>query len=140
MKIGIDLDGVVIDSETTFRTYEEIFDIDFLKGNNLVNKEEPKFQARYNWTDKQEEEFIKKYFLTVSKESNLINYPKGKLENLDFENGKEIKFWNQVTPISNIRIPMVLYNDIDLKNIKKCNIIFDRTNSGDLLFESIMVD
>ena len=31
MKIGIDLDGVVIDSETTFRTYEEIFDIDFLK-------------------------------------------------------------------------------------------------------------
>ena len=27
MKIGIDLDGVVIDSETTFRTYEEIFDI-----------------------------------------------------------------------------------------------------------------
>ena len=28
MKIGIDLDGVVIDSETTFRTYEEIFDID----------------------------------------------------------------------------------------------------------------
>ena len=76
----------------------------------------------------------------ISKESNLINYPKGKLENLDFENGKEIKFWNQVTPISNIRIPMVLYNDIDLKNIKKCNIIFDRTNSGDLLFESIMVD
>ena len=76
----------------------------------------------------------------ISKESNLINYPKGKLKNLDFENGKEIKFWNQVTPISNIRIPMVLYNDIDLKNIKKCNIIFDRTNSGDLLFESIMVD
>jgi len=25
MRIGIDLDGVVIDSETTFRTYEEIF-------------------------------------------------------------------------------------------------------------------
>ena len=54
MKIGIDLDGVVIDSETTFRTYEEIFDIDVLKGNNLINKEEPKFQARYNWTSEQE--------------------------------------------------------------------------------------
>ena len=39
----------------------------------MVNKEEPKFQARYNWTDKQEEEFIKKYFLTVSKESNLMS-------------------------------------------------------------------
>jgi len=73
MKIGIDLDGVVIDSETTFRTYEEIFDIDVLKGNNLVNKEEPKFQARYNWTEEQEKEFIEKYFLTVSKESNLMS-------------------------------------------------------------------
>ena len=73
MRIGIDLDGVVIDSETTFRTYEEIFDIDVLKGNNLVNKEEPKFQARYNWTEEQEKEFIEKYFLTVSKESNLMS-------------------------------------------------------------------
>ena len=73
MKIGIDLDGVVIDSETTFRTYEEIFDIDILKGNNLVNKEEPKFQARYNWTDEQKQEFIDKYFLKISKESNLMS-------------------------------------------------------------------
>lgn len=73
MKIGIDLDGVVIDSETTFRTYEEIFDIDVLNGNNLINKEEPKFQARYNWTSEQEKEFIEKYFMKVSKESNLMS-------------------------------------------------------------------
>ena len=73
MKIGIDLDGVVIDSETTFRTYAEIFDIDVLKGNHLINKEEPKFQARYNWTNEQEKEFIEKYFLIVSKESNLMS-------------------------------------------------------------------
>ena len=73
MKIGIDLDGVVIDSETTFRTYEEIFDIDVLKGNHLINKEEPKFQARYNWTNEQEKEFIEKYFLIVSKESNSMS-------------------------------------------------------------------
>ena len=73
MKIGIDLDGVVIDSETTFRTYEEIFDVDTLRGNNLISKEEPKFQARYNWTQNQEKEFIEKYFLKVSKESNLMS-------------------------------------------------------------------
>lgn len=73
MKIGIDLDGVVIDSETTFRTYEEIFDIDTVKGNNLINREEPKFQARYNWKEEQKQEFIEKYFLTVSKESNLMS-------------------------------------------------------------------
>ena len=73
MKIGIDLDGVVIDSETTFRTYEEIFDIDILNGNNLINREEPKFQARYNWTKEQVKEFIEKYFLKISKESNLMS-------------------------------------------------------------------
>ena len=38
MKIGIDLDGVVLDTETTFRTYEEIYEIETLKGNNLVNR------------------------------------------------------------------------------------------------------
>ena len=73
MKIGIDLDGVVIDAETTFRTYEEIFDLDILKGNNLINREEPKFQTRYNWNEEQEKECIEKYFLKVSKESNLMS-------------------------------------------------------------------
>jgi uncharacterized HAD superfamily protein len=73
MKIGIDLDGVVIDSETTFRTYEELYDIEILKSNNLVNREEPKFQARYNWTKEQQNEFAKKYFLKVSKESGLMS-------------------------------------------------------------------
>lgn len=73
MKIGIDLDGVVIDSETTFRTYEEIFDIDKLEGNNLIDREEPKFQSRYNWTEQQGDEFIKNYFLIASKQSNLMS-------------------------------------------------------------------
>ena len=73
MKIGIDLDGVVFDSETTFRTYEEIFDIDVLHGNNLVDKEEPKYQGRYNWTEDQEKQFINDYFLKVSKETTLMS-------------------------------------------------------------------
>ncbi len=72
MKIGIDLDGVVFDSETTFRTYEEIYDIDVLKGNNLIDREEPKYQGRYNWTKEQEKEFTKKFYLTVSKQSPLM--------------------------------------------------------------------
>jgi uncharacterized HAD superfamily protein len=72
MKIGIDLDGVVIDSETTFRTYEEIFDIEVLKGNNLIDKSEPKFQSRYNWTEEQENNFIKNYLLKASNESNIM--------------------------------------------------------------------
>lgn len=73
MKIGIDLDGVVIDSETTFRTYEEIYDIDTLKGNNLIDRREPKFQQRYNWTQEQQNQFIDTYFMDVSRESDLMS-------------------------------------------------------------------
>lgn len=73
MKIGIDLDGVVIDSETTFRTYEEIFDTKILKKNSLIDREEPKFQGRYNWTKEEEQQFIDNYFMKVSAESNLMS-------------------------------------------------------------------
>lgn len=73
MKIGIDLDGVVIDSETTFRTYEELYDLAILKGNNLIDREEPKFQARYNWTKEQQKNFTNQFFLKISKESNLMS-------------------------------------------------------------------
>ena len=48
MRIGIDLDGVVFDSEAAFRTYEEIFAIEELAGSPIIDREEPKFQARYN--------------------------------------------------------------------------------------------
>lgn len=71
MKIGIDLDGVVFDSETTFRTYEEIFSVE--KGNIIVDREEPKFQARYNWTEEQGKKFIEKYLLIAAQQSGLMS-------------------------------------------------------------------
>ena len=43
-----------------------------MKANNLINKEEPKFQNRYNWTEEEKNKFIKDYYLKVSKESNLM--------------------------------------------------------------------
>ena len=71
LKIGIDLDGVVFDSETTYRTYEEIFDIE--KGRNtLIDREEPRFQQRYKWSEEDKQEFIHKYFMEVSKNSPLM--------------------------------------------------------------------
>lgn len=72
MKIGIDLDGVVIDSVRLFNTYEEIYDIDVLKGNNLINRNQVDFQEKYDWTDEQKREFIEKYFLKVAKENKLM--------------------------------------------------------------------
>ena len=72
LKIGLDLDGVVIDSETTFRTYEEIFDIEKNR-NTLINREEPKFQQRYSWTEEEKNEFIQKYLMEIAESSNLMS-------------------------------------------------------------------
>ena len=71
MKIGIDLDGVVIDSEATFRVYEEIFAIENLN-KKIINREEPKYQGRYNWTSEEQHEFNQKYLLKAAQESNLM--------------------------------------------------------------------
>lgn len=72
MKIGIDLDGVVIDSENTWRVYEEVFDIEDVGGNNIINKEEPYFQQRYNWNEETQDKFWKNCVLKASIDSNLM--------------------------------------------------------------------
>ena len=73
MKIGIDLDGVVIDSETTFRTYEEIFAIEDLNHRKIINIEEPKYQGRYMWSKEEQHNFKEKYLLKASHESDLMS-------------------------------------------------------------------
>lgn len=72
MKIGIDLDGVVIDSENTWRVYEEIFDVQDVGENNLINSEEPYFQERYNWNQNMQDKFWDKYILKAAKDANLM--------------------------------------------------------------------
>lgn len=71
IKIGIDLDGVVFDSEAAFRVYEEIFAIENLN-KKIIDIEEPKYQGRYNWTKDEQDEFNKKYLLKASQESHLM--------------------------------------------------------------------
>lgn len=71
MKIGIDLDGVVIDSENTFRVYEEIFAIEELSQKKIYDRQEPKYQNRYNWSKEEQNLFNKKYLLKGAEESSL---------------------------------------------------------------------
>ena len=53
MKIGIDLDGVVFDSEKGFRVYSELYDMIDLQQNSKVDNQELKFQDRFQWTQVQ---------------------------------------------------------------------------------------
>lgn len=72
MKIGIDLDGVVFDSEKEFRVYSELYDMIDLQQNSKVDNQELKFQDRFQWTQVQIEGFLKKYHKQIIVESNFM--------------------------------------------------------------------
>ena len=61
MKIGIDLDGVIFDSERWYRVYSELYDILELKRNSIIDNKEVRFQERYNWTEEEKQEYLNKY-------------------------------------------------------------------------------
>ena len=71
MRIGLDLDGVVIDSERVFRTYNEIFEIE-KNMDKLIDKSEAKFQRRFDWTLEEQLEYTDKYFIKSVENSNLM--------------------------------------------------------------------
>ena len=72
MKIGIDLDGVVFDTEKEFRVYSELYDMIDLKQNSKKDNRELKFQKRFNWTEEQIQGFLKKYHKQIILESNFM--------------------------------------------------------------------
>lgn len=63
MKIGFDLDGVVFNSESLFATLAEIYDCKELNRNSLIDREAPRVQEKYNWTDDECNTYFKKYIL-----------------------------------------------------------------------------
>ena len=72
MKIGIDIDGVILDSEREFRIRAELYDVIELRRNSIIDNREMKAQERYNWTKEEIDEYISKEFLSVSRECNFM--------------------------------------------------------------------
>jgi len=72
MKIGIDLDGVVFDSEKEFRVYSELYDMLDLKQNSKINNKELKFQSRFKWTKEDIDGFLNEYHKQIIVESNFM--------------------------------------------------------------------
>ena len=61
MKIGIDLDGVVFDTEMWWATYAELYDCIQLNRNSIKNKGEPRVQDGYDWNDSELNEYLDRY-------------------------------------------------------------------------------
>ena len=69
LKIGIDLDGVIFDSERIFRVYAELYDILELHQNGIIDNKEVRFQERYNWSQEIINDFMEKYHTRIIKEA-----------------------------------------------------------------------
>lgn len=63
MKIGLDIDGIILDFERTMRTFAELYDLLILKKNGVVHPEEFDYLKRYDWTEEERKDFIDKFLL-----------------------------------------------------------------------------
>lgn len=72
MKIGIDLDGVVFDSEKEWRINQELYDIFDLKRNSKVDNKNISWKKRFDWTDEERKGFLEKYHKRMIEKSNLM--------------------------------------------------------------------
>ena len=89
MKIGIDIDGVILDYERVLKTYGDLYDFIELKKDGIINRNEHYLRNRYDWTDEERKNFINKYFLKLSKETPLIPGAKDVIDMLQKE-GNEL--------------------------------------------------
>ena len=89
MKIGIDIDGVILDYERVLKTYGDLYDFIELKKDGIINRNEHYLRNRYDWTDEERMNFINKYFLKLSKETPLIPGAKDVIDMLQKE-GNEL--------------------------------------------------
>lgn len=72
MKIGVDLDGVIFDSEKLYRVCSELYEILDLKKNTIRDRANLRFQERYSWTEAETQAFIDKYYDYIVKNTNFM--------------------------------------------------------------------
>ena len=71
-KIGIDLDGVIFDTERYFRFYADIWDIKHHGLDNVVDEKQVRFQERYNWSKEEIEDFYSSVVFDLEENSGFI--------------------------------------------------------------------
>ena len=94
MNIGVDLDGVVFDTESHFRAYADHFN--YLYNNyEFLDKLAPRLQKRYNWNEDLKQKFFDEYLLRVHLESPLCPLAKEILATLRAQGHKLIAITNR---------------------------------------------
>lgn len=119
MKIGLDLDGVVLDTEKQFRNEAELYDILKLNRNSTKDQSAQWAQDRYKWADDEKNEFIEKYLIEGTKKSHIMPGAKEVIELLK-KDGHELV----VITARGHDIPVM--KKLAQKMLEKENITFDK--------------
>lgn len=72
MNIGLDVDGVIFNTEEWLSIYAEIFDIETFKKDSLINPFEYYKEIQYDWDKEHSDEFLKTYLLKSTYDSTFI--------------------------------------------------------------------
>ena len=92
MKIGLDIDGIILDYERTMRTYAELYDLLILRKNGIKDSKKFNYLKRYDWTEEEKKDFIDNYLIHATINSTpLIPLVKEMLELFLIE-GYEFEF------------------------------------------------
>lgn len=127
MKIGIDIDGVILDYQRVLNTYGDLYDFIELKKDGIVSKNELYLRKKYNWTDEERMDFVNKYFLKLSKQTPLIPGAKDVINMLKNEGNELIIIsarGGMIEEMKNVAINKFEKEDFHLINIignKKIN-------------------
>ncbi len=119
MKIGIDIDGVILDYERILKTYGDLYDFIELKKDGIVNRNEHYLRNRYNWTEEERMEFVNKYFLELSKITPLMPGAKTIISMLKKEGNELIIISARGGMIEEMK-------DVALEKFEKENLSFDK--------------
>lgn len=123
MIVGIDLDGVILDSEIEYRLEAEIYDAKVLKRNSLVDRTEiSSFSLRYNWSVEENNAF-KKIYNEVAKNCNIMPGAKKVINMLNADGHKLILVSSRGKNCKKMQ-------NIGLESLKKYDIFLDKVYIG----------
>ena len=118
MKIGIDLDGVLFNSEIYFATYGELYDIK-IGGKGKIDPEKMKASRIYGWDEETKKDFIDSCLFEVEENAPLMPYSKEVLQFLHNE-GHELII---ITSRGLLRSGEI---ELTKKRLQKENLKFDK--------------
>lgn len=124
MRLGIDLDGVLFDTEYWFRTYSEIFDVN-IGGKGVKNPDCIRAQHRYDWSEKQIKQYFEDSMEFIQKNAPVMPYAKYVLDKLAENN--EIYFITRRGVISE-KERKITRDRLKKENIKYNDIFFSQSS------------